>query len=90
MFSSFSAHISDEFEQKSFEFFSRELRGVKEMRPRKERILRTIDGNLGEPLGKLFVEQYFPQESKEYMATLIENLRGAYKESITNLNVDGS
>ncbi len=85
VFSSFSAHINDEFEQKSFEFFNRELRGVKEMRPRKERILRTIDGNLGEPLGKLFVEQYFPQESKEYMATLIENLRGAYKESITNL-----
>ena len=85
VFSSFSAHINDEFEQKSFEFFNRELRGVKEMRPRKERILRTIDGNLREPLGKLFVEQYFPQESKEYMATLIENLRGAYKESITNL-----
>ncbi len=90
VFSSFSAHISDEFEQKSFEFFSQELRGVKEMRPRKERILRTIDGNLGEPLGKLFVEQYFPQESKEYMSTLIENLRGAYKENITNLTWMGA
>jgi putative endopeptidase len=85
VFSSFSAHINDEFERKSFEFFSRELRGVKEMRPRKERILRTIDGSLGEPLGRLFVEKYFPVESKEYMSGLIENLRGAYKESITNL-----
>lgn len=85
VFSSFSAHINDEFEQLSFQFFSVELQGVKEMRPRKERILRTIDGNLAEPLGKLFVEQYFPQESKEYMTELIENLRGAYKESIQNL-----
>jgi len=85
VFSSFSAHINDEFEQLSFQFFSVELQGVKEMRPRKERILRTIDGNLSEPLGKLFVQQYFPKESKEYMTELIENLRGAYKESIQNL-----
>ncbi|MFT7590366.1 MAG: putative endopeptidase [bacterium] len=85
VFSSFSAHINEEFEQKSFEFFSMTLQGVKEMRPKKERILRTIDGNLSEPLGKLFVQQYFPKESKEYMSELIENLRGAYKESIDNL-----
>lgn len=85
VFSSFSAHINQEFEELSFQFFSVELQGVKEMRPLKERILRTIDGNLSEPLGKLFVEQYFPKESKEYMSELIENLRGAYKESIQNL-----
>lgn len=85
VFSSFSAHINDDFEQKSFEFFSKEMQGVKEMRPRKERILRIVDGNLGEPLGKLFVEKYFPAESKQYMSELIENLRGAYKQSIQNL-----
>ena len=67
VFSSFSAHVNDEFEQLSFQFFSVELQGVKEMRPRKEGILRTIDGNLSEPLGKLCVQQYFPKESKEYM-----------------------
>lgn len=85
VFSSFSAHINDEFELKSFEFFSTVMHGVKEMRPRDERILRTVDGNLGEPLGKLFAEKYFPKESKEYMSKLIENLRGAYRESIKNL-----
>ncbi len=85
VFASFSAHINDEFERKNFEFFSTEMQGVKEMRSRKERILRTVDGNLGNPLGKLFVEKHFPKESKVYMTNLIENLRSAYKESIENL-----
>ncbi|MBO6515273.1 MAG: M13 family metallopeptidase [Bacteroidia bacterium] len=85
VFSGYGSHINDEFEQKTFDFFSTTMRGVKEMRPRKERILRVVDGSLGEPLGKLFVEKYFPEESKQYMSELIENLRGAYKQSILNL-----
>ncbi len=85
VFSGWSSSISDEFEKKHFDFFSTTMRGVKEMRPRKERILRTVDGSLSEPLGKLFVEKYFPEESKKYMSELIENLRGAYKQSIMNL-----
>lgn len=83
--SRYASHINDEFEQKSFDFFSTTMQGVKEMRPRSERILRMVDGSLGEPLGKLFVEKYFPEESKQYMSNLIENLRGAYKQSILNL-----
>ncbi len=83
--SNYASHINDEFEKKTFDFFSTTMRGVKEMRPRSERILRVVDGRLGEPLGKLFVGKYFPEESKQYMSNLIENLRGAYKESIRNL-----
>jgi len=83
---SYSSAINDEFEKANFEFYSTELRGVKEMKPRDERILERIDGNMGEPLGKLFVKQYFPPESKEYVAEMIENLRSAYRESINNLD----
>jgi len=83
---SYSSAINDEFEKANFEFYRTELRGVKEMKPRDERILERIDGNMGEPLGKLFVKQYFPPESKEYVSEMIENLRSAYRQSINNLD----
>ena len=85
LFSAYGNHIDDKFQKASFEFFSKEIRGVEEMRPRQERILKTVNGSLGEPLGKLFVEKHFPKESKDYMVELIENLRSAYGRSILGL-----
>jgi putative endopeptidase len=73
-------------ELESFDFFSRKLRGIKEMKPRNERVLSIIDHGLGEPLGKLFVEQHFSKESKEYISTLIENVRKAFGIRIKNLS----
>ncbi|MCB9260828.1 MAG: M13 family metallopeptidase [Flavobacteriales bacterium] len=83
--SQYAPHLGDDFEKENFNFFATTMQGVKEMKPRKERILRVVDGRLGEPIGKIYVEKYFPQESKEYMTELIENLRDAYRESIINL-----
>jgi len=85
LFSAYGNHIDDKFQKASFEFFSKEIRGIEEMRPRQERILKTVNGSLGEPLGKLFVEKHFPKESKDYMVELIENLRSAYARSIQGL-----
>lgn len=82
---SFSSFTTAAMEKESFDFYSTTLRGTKEMKPRNERVFNTVNGSLGEPLGKLFVERYFSEESKQYLATMIENLRSAYKESITNL-----
>lgn len=73
------------FEDEHFKFFSTQLRGVKEKKPRLERVVEMIDGELGEPLGKLYVEKYFSAKSKEYMSQLIENLRSAYRVRIKNL-----
>ncbi len=77
--------MGDEFEKEDFQFFSTTLRGTEKMKPRNERTLNVIDGALGETLGKLFVKKHFPEESKKYVGTMIENLRAAYKERITNL-----
>lgn len=85
MLNSYAPHINDQFEQEHFAFYSTKLRGVKEMKKRQERVLQRIDNTMGEPLGKLFVDKYFPPESKEYVAAMIENLRSAYRESIQNL-----
>jgi putative endopeptidase len=81
----YASIINSAFEKQNFDFFSRTLRGTKEMKPKDERILRRINGLLGQPMGKLFVEKHFPESSKKYISEMIENLRLAYAESIDNL-----
>ena len=81
----YAAAISNDLEIQNFAFYSTTLKGVKEMKPKNERVLNYVNGSLGQPLGKLFVEKHFPEESKEYIAEMIENLRKAYKNSIANL-----
>jgi len=82
---SYASFMGDEMEKEDFNFFGKILSGKEKMKPRNERILAVVDGSLGQPLGKLFVEKYFPAESKEYMENMIENLREAYRESINKL-----
>lgn len=82
---SYGSGINADFEKESFGFWSTTLRGVQKMKSRQERALRRVNGALGEPLGKLFVEKHFPEESKAYVSEMIENLRSAYRESIQNL-----
>ena len=81
----YAAAISNDLEIQNFAFYSTTLKGVKEMKPKNERVLNYVNGSLGQPLGKLFVEKHFPEESKEYIAEMIENLRKAYTNSIANL-----
>jgi predicted metalloendopeptidase len=75
-------YLSSAFEQEDFRFYSRELRGVKEMQPRWKRAIATIDGTLGEVLGKLYVEKHFPPAAKQRMDEMVRNLVAAYRERI--------
>ncbi|MCM1520183.1 MAG: M13 family metallopeptidase [Lachnoclostridium sp.] len=77
--------LSDDFTNSSFEF-SKVMSGVQELRPRWKRALGATEGALGEAVGQLYVEKYFPESSKQYMIGLVENLRGALREHITNLD----
>ena len=45
-----------------------------------------VNGSLGEAVGKMYVDKYFPPESKARMQKLVNNLLAAYKDSITNLD----
>ena len=86
MLNAYSTFLGDQIEKESFAFYGTTLRGTKEMKPRKERILAVLNGNVGQPLGKLYVEKYFPAESKKYMEGMIENLRSAYRDRIKQLD----
>ncbi|MDE6262837.1 MAG: M13 family metallopeptidase [Muribaculaceae bacterium] len=79
-----SPFLSDDFTNASFEF-NKVMSGVKEQKPRWKRALAATEGTLGEAIGELYVEKYFPASSKEYMVNLVENLRTALGEHIDNL-----
>lgn len=77
-------YLSDKFTATSFEF-NKVMSGVKQMRPRWKRALGTADGYMGEAIGQLYVEKYFPESSKEKMLELVGNLKKALGKHIINL-----
>ena len=77
-------YLSDKFTETSFEF-SKVMSGVKQMRPRWKRALGTADGYMGEAIGQLYVEEFFPESSKEKMLELVGNLRKALGKHTINL-----
>lgn len=79
-----AGYLSDDFADASFQF-SKVISGVETMRPRWKRALGATEGALGEAIGQLYVEKYFPQSSKDYMVGLVENLRTALGKHIMNL-----
>ncbi|MFN4762278.1 M13 family metallopeptidase [Gillisia sp. Q332] len=78
--------LSTEIERASWEFYSQTLQGAKEQRPLNERALGTVNGTLGEALGKLYVEENFPPEAKEKAQEMIANIIKAYEVRINNLS----
>ena len=78
-------YLSDEFAQESFDFFGKTLSGTPELRERWKRAVSMIEGSLGEAVGKVYVQKYFPAEAKARMEKLVANLIEAYRVSINEL-----
>ncbi len=77
--------LSDDFYNASFEFFSRQMAGVQEQKPRWKRAMQVPNGVLSEAVGKMYVQKYFPESSKRKMLTLVRNLQTALGEHIQSL-----
>lgn len=77
--------LTTELEEANFDFYSRTLNGIPQPRPADERALQTVNGIIGEALGKIYVEDQFPAEAKETAKTMVENIMETYKERIKNL-----
>ena len=80
-----SAMLTDELVAEDFSFYGKTLSGTEEIRERWKRGVALVENLLGDPLGKLYVERYFPPEHKARMDELVANLREAYRVSITSL-----
>ena len=77
-----ASYLSDDFVNANFEFYGKLMSGREENRPRWKRVTSTVEGAMGEALGKLYVERYFPAEAKVRMETLVQNLIEALGQRI--------
>ena len=78
--------LGDAFYDASFAFFSKQMSGIQEQKPRWKRAMQVPNTILGEAVGKMYVERYFPESSKQKMVTLVENLRTALGQHIDELD----
>ena len=81
-----SPYLADAFAQEHFNFYSKTLRGQKEMKERGKRVLDTIEGQAGEAMGQLYVQVAFPADSKVQMEKLVRNLSDALKVRLQGLS----
>lgn len=79
-----ASFLSDDFVNANFDFYGKLLSGREVNRPRWKRVTSTVDGAMGEALGQLYVEKYFPAEAKKRMTTLVANLQTALGQRIQN------
>jgi putative endopeptidase len=77
--------LSTPIEMASFDFYGKTLTGAIQQRPREDSALQTINGAVGEALGKLYVEKKFPAEAKVKAEKMIHNIILAYQNRISNL-----
>ena len=78
--------LSDTFVRAQFDFYAKALMGNKRMKPLWRRVLRVVNGNLGDALGKLYVARHFSPHAKREVGRLVDNLFIAYEERVRNLD----
>jgi putative endopeptidase len=73
------------FENERFRFYGTELQGTPAQEPRWQRAARTVDGEIGEALGQLYVAQYYPPEAKARMEAVIRNIVAVMHDRLQTL-----
>ncbi len=77
-----ASYLSDDVRAEYFNFFSKTMRGTKEDYPLWKRATSQVEGQMGEALGKMYCEKYFPASSKKRMETLVANLQKSLAQRI--------
>lgn len=77
-----AGYLSDAVVQANFDFFGKTMSGKKENHPLWKRATSQVEGQMGQALGKIYVEKYFPASSKERMKVLVANLQKALAKRI--------
>ncbi len=78
-------YLSDDFVTENFNFYAKSLLGQQKMKPRWKSVQNTVSSELGEAIGQIYVEKYFPPEAKQKITELVANLKKALKIRINNL-----
>jgi len=80
-----AGRLTAALDAQNFEFYGKALTGTEEQRAMWRRAVNSVNGMLGEVVGKVYVKEHFPPEAKERMLTLVGNLVNAYEKSIKEL-----
>jgi putative endopeptidase len=80
-----AAYLTDDLVNQNFSFYGTTLSGTPQIRERWKRGVSLVQGSLGEAIGKVYVDLYFPAQAKSAMLDLVENLTIAYRQSIETL-----
>ncbi len=86
LLSAYANYLSKPFVDEHFAFYGTAVRGIPENEARWKRGVDLTDGKIGEAVGKLYVDKYFPPENKARMLALVHNLIGAYRQRIATLD----
>lgn len=81
-----SSYLSDDFLSVNFNFFGKLLLGIEELSPRWKRTIGNMEDLLGEPIGQLYVREYFSPESKQRVLEMVENLQDVLADRIQAQN----
>ena len=79
---SFQGFCTKELDNEFFDFYSRKLGGQQEQKPDIKRSIGIVNSYAGEMMGKLFVKEYFPEQSKQNMQKLVDNVLNIMDESL--------
>jgi len=78
--------LCQDAEVENFNFFGKFLSGQPEQEPRWKRAFHTLNGTIGEAVGQLYVEKYFPPEAKARMKDLVENLKTVFRDHLEKVD----
>lgn len=78
--------LNDAMIAQNFDFYERTMSGTQDMQPRWKIAVETVSSALGEAVGQMYVEKYFPAAAKERMVTLVKNLQESLGDRIKNLS----
>lgn len=79
-------YISDDFTAASFDFFSAQMSGIKEQKPRWKRAMQAPNSILGEAVGEMYVAKYFPEKDKQKMLQIVKNIQKGLSEHVASLD----
>ena len=79
-------YISDDFTDASFDFFSAQMSGIKEQKPRWKRAMQAPNSILGEAVGEMYVAKYFPEKDKQKMLQIVRNIQKGLSEHVAALD----
>ena len=86
LINSAATNLSDDFYDANFDFYSRQMSGVTEQKPRWKRAMSVPNSILGEAVGQMYVAKFFPESSKQKMLDLVKNLQISLGQHIDELD----